>query len=319
MVDKIVSLKEAAKKIPDGAHIALGGFTIQRHPMAFVYELIRQKKRNLHFYGHSPGGDLDILIGAGCVKRVELAYEADEAFGTIGPRLRRSIERGEVEHEDYSNFGMVLRFAAGAFGVPFLPTKTMFGSDMLKQEGFDKTTRKEDPKIASKKLHIMECPFTGQQILLVPAINVDFCILHVQQVGTDGTVRIHGQSFGDIQEALCAETLIVTCEEVVDPEQLRAEPERNQIPFFRVDYIVHVPFGAHPYGCYRYYDYDPEQLGLYHERAKTDEGLKQYLDEFVYSVSDQDGYLEKIGGSERLERLAADSELGYNPHLTRRL
>ena len=319
MPERFTTLQEAAGMIPDGAHIAFGGFTVQRHPMAFIYELIRQKKRNLHVYGHSPGGDLDILIGAGCVKRIEIAYEADEAFGTIGPRMRRAIQAGAIEWEDYSNFAMVLRFSAGALGLPYLPTKTMFGSDLLKREGFPQSTRAGDPKIAPAKYHIHECPFTHENLVLLPAVNADFCVLHVQQVGTDGTVRILGQSYGDVQEALGARTLIVTCEEIVDANQLRAEPERNQIPFFRVDHIVHVPYGAHPSACYKCYDYDPEQLKAYHDSAKDDKSFKGYLDEFVYGVKDHKAYLEKVGGAARLAKLAADPILGYNPTLKRRL
>jgi glutaconate CoA-transferase subunit A len=318
MANKVITLQEAVERIPDGAHISLGGFTIQRHPMAFAYEIIRQGKKDLHLYGHSPGGDCDILIGSGSIRRVELAYEADEAFGTIGPRLRHAIESGAIEFEDYSNFGMVLRFTAGALGLPFLPTKTMFGSDILAKEGFDPAIRADDPKIAPAKFDVMECPFTGQKLLLLPAINVDFCILHAQQVATDGTVRMYGQTYGDVQQALCARTVIVTCEEIVDSNELRSEPERNQIPFFRVDHIVQVPFGAHPYACYRYYDYDPEQLALYHQKAKTSDGFEEYLDEYVYGVGSHEEYLKRIGGSRRLQNLSADPTLGYKPDLRRR-
>ncbi|MCJ7585863.1 MAG: hypothetical protein MUO30_13995 [Anaerolineales bacterium] len=316
--EKIISLQEAVMKIPDGAHIALGGFTSQRHPMAFVYEMIRQKKKNLHLYGHSPGGDWDILIGAGCVKRVELAYEADEAFGTIGPCFRRAIENNKIEWEDYSNFSMVLRFTAGALGLPFLPAKTMFGSDMLVKEGINKNIRQKDDRIASKKFHVMECPFTKEKILLLPAINVDFCILHVQKVGSDGTVRIYGQSYADIQEALCAKKVIVTCEEILEPEDLRANPEQNQIPFFRINHIIHIPYGAHPYSCFRYYDYDPEQLNIYHKKAETIEGIKEYLDEFIYGVKDHQEYLEKVGGRKKIQKLVADFDIGYAANLKRR-
>jgi len=100
MANKIIGLEEAAALVPDGATISFGGFTTQRHPMAFIYELIRLKRRDLYLFGHSPGGDWDILIGAGCVKRVELAYEADEAFNTIGPRWRLAVQRGEIEWEE---------------------------------------------------------------------------------------------------------------------------------------------------------------------------------------------------------------------------
>lgn len=313
---KLMSLKEAAKLIPDEAHISLGGFTTQRHPMAFVHELMRQKKRDLHLYGHSPGGDWDMLIGAGCVRSVELAYEADEAFARIGPRFRDAVEKGVVEWEDYSNFGMVQRFAAGAMGIPFIPTRTMLGSDMLNKEGFSSELR-SDPKIVSKKFVMMDCPFTGEKVVLLPAIQPDITIIHAQVVDAQGTVRIYGQNFGDEQQAKAAKKVIVTCEEIVQPEELREFPEHNCIPFFRVNAIVKVPYGAHPYACYRYYDYDPEFLRMYHERARDDASFKEFLDEYIYGASGWEEYLEKIGGDEKLRKLRADKKLGYAPKLKR--
>ncbi|MGD1118826.1 MAG: CoA-transferase [Dehalococcoidales bacterium] len=313
-ISKFISLKQAVEIIPDGAHIAIGGFTIVRSPMAFIYELIRQKKKDLHLYGHSPGIAWDMLIGAGCVKRVEVAYESDGAFGNIGPMFRRAIQEKKIEWEDYSNFGMICRFMAGAMGLPFFPVKSQFGSDILNLAGFSEFLRKNDPKIAREKMHIIQCPFTEQKVILVPAINVDVSVIHVQQVSTEGTVRIYGQSFGDIQQALCAKKLIVTCEEVVEPEKLRNEPERNQIPFYRVDHIVHVPFGAHPCACSNYYDYDPVQFSIYHEKAGTDQGFEEYLNEFIYSVKEHQEYLSKIGDKKLLE-IKADPTLGYRADL----
>ncbi|MEM3402303.1 MAG: CoA-transferase [Candidatus Hadarchaeales archaeon] len=314
---KITTLRDAVKMVPDGAMVAIGGFTTQRHPMAFVHELIRQKKRNLHLVGHSPGGDWDLLIGAGCVKRVELAYEADEAFARIGPRFRLAVQRGEIEWEDYSNFGMVQRFAAGAMGIPFIPTKTMLGSDMLRKEGFSPETRK-DPKVAKKKFVEMICPFTGEKVVLLPALQPDVTIIHAQIVDVQGTVRIYGQNFGDEQMAKAAKKVIVTCEEIVQPEEIRDFPEHNCIPFFRVNAIVRVPYGAHPYACYRYYDYDPEFLRMYHTVARDDESFHKFLEEYIYSVSDWGEYLRKVGGDEKLRKLKADKKLGYAPTLKRR-
>jgi len=316
--DKVTTLRQAAKLVPNGAHISLGGFTTQRHPMAFVHEMIRQRKRNLHVYGHSPGGDWDMLIGADCVRRVELAYEADEAFARIGPRFRNAVEKRLIEWEDYSNFGMVQRFAAGAMGIPFIPTRTMLGSDMLKKEGFNPELRKSDRKIASKKFAVMECPFTGDEVVLLPAIQPDATIIHAQIVDTQGTVRIYGQNFGDEQQAKAAKKLIVTCEEIVKPKKLREFPEHNYIPFFRVNAVVKVPYGAHPYACYRYYDYDPEFLRLYHEQATDDASFKEFLGEYIYGVNDWEEYLKKIGGVKKLAMLKADKKLGYAPKLKRR-
>ncbi len=319
MASKLIGLAEAAALVPDGATLSLGGFTSQRHPMAFVYELIRQRRRNLYLFGHSPGGDWDILLGAGCVKRVELAYEADEAFGTIGPRWRRAVQKGQVEWEDYSNFGMVTRFQAGAMGLPFLPTRTMFGSDVLAKTALTPEQRAADPRTSPQKLAVIESPFqAGEKLLLLPAIQTEFCVLHVQKATENGLLRVEGQTFADNLQALCAGTVIVTAEEIVPEEVLRREPERNFLPPFVVKHVVHVPFGSHPYAVYNYYDYDPRQLKEYHAAAMVDEDFQAYLEKYVYGVSDFAGYLAAVGGPGRLDGLQADPDFGYSPNLKRR-
>ena len=319
MTGKLIDLSKAAAMIPDGATMSFGGFTTQRHPMAFVYELIRLRRRNLYLFGHSPGGDWDILIGAGCVQRVELAYEADEAFNTVGPRWRRAVERGEIEWEDYSNFSMVSRFTAGAMGIPFMPILSLLGSDVLNKQALTNEQRVSDPRTTTQKLHVMVSPFNPQeQVVLVPAIHTDFAILHVQKAAENGIVRIEGQTFADIQQALCADIVIVTAEEIVPEEELRREPERNPIPYFVVNYVCHVPFGAHPYAVYNYYDYDPLQLKEYHESARDNDTFQRYLAKYIYAPRDHREYLEVIGGQARLSGLIANSEYGYSPNLKRR-
>jgi len=306
--------------VPDGATISFGGFTTQRHPMAFVYELIRRKRRNLYVYGHSPGGDWDILIGAGCVKRAELAYEADEAFNTIGPRWRLAVQRGEIEWEDYSNFAMVSRFSAGAMGIPFMPIRSLFGSDLLCKQALGDEQRAADPRTAPFKSYVMNSPFNPEErVVLVPAIHTEFAILHVQKASAGGNARIEGQTFADVQQALCADVVIVTAEEIVDEDLLRCNPEQNSLPYFITSYVCHVPYGSHPYAVFNYYDYDPKQLKIYHDNADDDRSFQHYLDKFVYGVKSHEEYLEAIGGSARLEALKADPDLGYNPSLRRRI
>ena len=319
MTGKLTDLHAAAALVPDGSTISFGGFTTQRHPMAFIYELIRLRRRDLYLFGHSPGGDWDILIGAGCVKRVELAYEADEAFNTVGPRWRQAVERGEIEWEDYSNFSMVARFTAGAMGIPFMPVRSLLGSDVLRKEALKPEQRKADPRTSPKKLHVMASPFDArEQVVLVPAIHTDFAVLHVQKATLNGTVRIEGQTFADIQQALCAGTVIVTAEEIVEEDMLRREPERNPIPFFTVKHVCHVPFGAHPYAVFNYYDYDPLQLKEYHEGVRDDAAFQCYLDKYVLRTRNHLEYLEAVGGRERLETLKSSPDFGYSPNLKRR-
>jgi glutaconate CoA-transferase, subunit A len=319
VASKLVGLAEAASLVPDGATICFGGFTTQRHPMAFIYELIRLRRRNLYLFGHSPGGDWDILIGAGCVKRVELAYEADEAFNTIGPRWRLAVQRGQIEWEDYSNFAMVARFTAGAMGIPFMPVRSLLGSDVLAQEALTPEQRAADPRTSPKKAYVMDSPFhPDDRVVLVPAIRTEFAVLHVQKASATGIVRMEGQSFADVQQALCADTVIVTAEEIVDEASLRLEPERNLIPYFAVKYVCHVPYGAHPYAVYNYYDYDPRQLKIYHDGAEDDDTFQQYLDRFVLGVKNHGEYLEAVGGANCGRGLEADASCGYRPDLKRR-
>jgi glutaconate CoA-transferase, subunit A len=319
MASKLLELADAAALVPDGATLSLGGFTAQRHPMAFIHELIRLRRRNLYIFGHSLGGDLDILIGAGCVGRVEMAYEADEAYGTIGPRWRLAVQRGEIVWEDYSNFAMVSRFQAGAMGLPFMPIRSMFGSDVLAKEAMTPEQRAADPRTSPQKLAIMESPFPPHdKLVLVPAIQTEFCILHVQKASETGLIRIEGQSFADVQQALCAETLIITAEEIVSEDELRQEPERNLLPPFVVKHVCHVPFGSHPYAVYNYYDHDPRQLKEYHEVAEDDAAFAAYLEKYVYGVADWNGYLAAVGGETRLDTLKAHPAYGYSPNLKRR-
>ena len=319
MSGKMIDLHSAAALVPDGATLSLGGFTTQRHPMAFVYELIRQRRRRLYLFGHSPGGDWDLLIGAGAVKRVELAYEADEAFNTVGPRWRQAVERGQIEWEDYSNFSMVARFTAGAMGIPFMPVRSLLGSDVARKEALSSEERRADPRTSPKKLHVMASPFNPRdEVVLVPAIHTDFAVIHVQKATAEGTVRIMGQTYADVQQALSAETVIVTAEEIVEEDELRQAPESNQLPFFAVDHICQVPFGAHPYAVYRYYDYDPLQLQEYHDGARDDASFARYLDKYVYGPKNHAEYLEAVGGRARLETLEASPNYGYRPDLKRR-
>ena len=300
---KVVSVSEAVKKfVNDGSAIVFGGFTQNRHPMSFIREMIRQGKRDLVVYGHSLGIDLDILIGAGAVKRVEMAYVGDELFVTPSPNFRKAVEDGKIEFEDYSNYGATLRFLAGALGIPFMPTKTMLGSDMLKKNY-------EEEK---KKCHVMECPFTGEKVVLLPAAKPDLAIIHVQTVGENGTARIYGQRFADDIIAKAAEKVVVTTEEVVPEEQIRQEPELNCLPFFEVNAIIKSPYGAHPTSCYGRYDYDPDHYKTYVKAVKSN-SFDEYLERYAYV--DEREYLERIGGIEKMKKLKADPFLGYSLNL----
>lgn len=320
--DKVINMSEAIKLyVADGNHISIGGFTINRNPMAAVYEIIRQKIKDLHLYAHSNGQGVDELIGGGCVSKLEIAYGGNGRFAPTCIRFKKAVKEGIITVEDYSNYQMTLRFLAGAMGVPFLPTRSSLGTDIIDKWGFSENLRKSDHKMPDKKLTVIDNPFASwtnaTKVVLVPAINTDITIIHVQKSDRQGTARIEGLTFADIEQAKSAKHLIITCEELVESEELRKNPDQNQIPSFCADAVVHVPFGAFPTASYRYYDYDPVYLNEYKEYAADDLSYKKYLEKFIYGVKNHKGLLDMVGG-ERMEMIKADPRTGYAANLDRR-
>ncbi|OPY76856.1 MAG: Glutaconate CoA-transferase subunit A [Syntrophorhabdus sp. PtaU1.Bin058] len=319
IADKVMGLDEAVKRfIRDGSQIAIGGFTVTRNPMAIIYEIIRQRIKDIHLVCHSHGQGLDVLIGAGCVKRLEIAYGGNGRYAPTCIRFKKAVQRSEIEFEDYSNYQMSLRFLAGSLSIPFIPTKSGLGSDLLNYEGFPKEIRGRG-KVASKKFSLLQNPFNGEddKVVLLPALNPDVALVHAQYVGEDGTVRMKGLTFADIEQAKAADIVIVTCEEIVPRSFIRLDPDQNSLPPFFVDAIVRVPYGAHPTACYTFYDYDPKHLNLYKKVAGDDSLFRQYLDEWVYGVSSHEEYIEKIGAAQ-LMKIKANPVLGYAVGLDRK-
>lgn len=318
IADKLMTLEEAVRRfVKDGCQMAIGGFTVTRNPMAMVYEIVRQRVRNIHLVCHSNGQALDVLIGGGCVKRLEIAYGGNGRFAPTCIRFKKAIEKKEIEFEDYSNYQMSLRFLAGALGVPFMPTRSGFGSDLIAYEGFSPEIRKEE-RVANKKYVFIQNPFEREKddVILLPALTPDVTILHAQYVGDDGTVRIKGLTFADVEQAKAADAVIVTCEEIVPRASIRLDPDQNTLPPFFIDAIIRVPYGAYPTGCYGFYDYDPVHLNLYRKAAEDEALFKEYLDEWVYGITSQKQYLEKVG-KENLMKIMADPTIGYAPGLER--
>jgi len=317
--DKLLTLADAVRRfIKNDSQIAIGGFTVTRNPMALAYEIVRQGIKDIHLVCHSHGQALDVLIGAGCVKRLEIAYGGNGRYAPTCIRFKKAIQRGEIQFEDYSNYQMSLRFLAGALGIPFIPTKSGLGSDLINLEGFPPAIRKEK-KVASKKYVVTQNPFNSEddKVVLLPALNPDVAIMHAQYVGEDGTVRIKGLTFADIEQAKSADIVIVTCEEIVPRSFIRLDPDQNSLPPFFVDAIVKIPYGAHPTAVYTCYDYDPKHLNLYKKVADDDRTFKEYLDEWVYGVKSHEEYLEKIGSTTLLQ-IKANPVLGYAVGLDRK-
>ena len=206
-------------------------------------------------------------------------------------------------------------------GVPFLPTRSSLGSDIVERWGFSEEMRSTDPNIPDKKLLVMENPFDGwggaSKVVLVPAIQPDVTLLHVQEADASGTARIKGLTFADVEQAKSAKHVILTCENLVDAETLRTEPENNQIPGIIVDAVVPVAHGAYPTACYRFYDYDPVYLNAYRKYALDDRAHRKYLEDWIFALADHQSLIEKVG-TEQLTAIKADQRTGYAVGLDRR-
>ncbi len=319
--NKVCSLSDAVENyVKNGSSISIGGFTINRNPMAAVYEIIRQKKRDLHVFAHSNGQGVDELIGGGCVKMLEIAYGGSGRFAPTCIRFKKAVQNNTIQVEDYTNYQMSLRFLAGSMGVPFLPTISSLGTDIINKWGFSKEIRTRVHDLPDEKLVVMDNPFgswTGlKKLVLVPAICPDITIIHAQKADSQGCTRIEGLSFADIEQAKAARSVIVTCEELVESSVLKKNPDANQLPPFCVDAVVYIPFGAYPTACFKYYDYDPEFLNYYGRTALDDDLSEKYIEEYIFSTNDHGEFLEKACNG-RLDQIKADEKTGYAKKLKR--
>ena len=320
--NKVMGLKEAVHKyVKTGCHLSIGGFTCNRNPMAAVYEIIRQKAKDLHLYAHSNGQGVDELVGAGCISNLEIAYCGTGKFMSTCLRFKKAAQEKTIKIEDYSNYQMTLRFLAGSMGIPFLPTRSSLGTDIIEKWGFSKEFRQENDRLPNEKLITIDNPFDDwcdtKRLVLVPAINPDVTIIHVQKADFRGNCRIDGLTFADVEQAKASKALIITCEELLDDDYLKNVPDRNQIPFIHADAVVHVQFGAYPTACFKYYDYDPIYLNAYTKFAKSDEQYQSYLEDVIFGNQTHQKLLDHVG-RERLESIIADKNRGYAKHLDRK-
>lgn len=321
MQDKRCTLQEAIQMINDNDMITFSGFVIWRRPMAAIYEMLRQGKKGLHLVEVNSGTHAELLIGAGAVSIWESCWVGHELYGKVPYCLDRKIKEGAIIAEDYSHQHMLYRMAAGAMGIPYMPTWASRGTDILNPE-YDMLERAglrngANDKIPVKKFDYAQDPFYNEgEVIHVPAVRPNVCIVHAQQVGEEGTIRISGQTYSDEQAIKAADKVIVLAEEIVPESYLREEPERNLVPGYLVDAIVELPWGAHPTGAYGCYDVDGAFIREFASASKTEEGFRAWVDEWVYGVRDHDEYLDKLGFS-RLEKLRANSYHKYSTKVKR--
>ncbi|MGD8398970.1 MAG: CoA-transferase [Anaerolineae bacterium] len=291
LVDKLMTEEEAVRRfVYDGCYIGTELYGTVRCPMTLVREVLRQGVVDLRVAGQGVT-ELDLWLAAGVVKTLDITYIGLEVYG-ISKALRREVESGRVEKVvEWSNGGITWRFKATAMGVPFLPVRAMLGTDTL--------------RYSSAK--VVECPFTGQKLALLPALILDVGLIHVHRADRYGNAQIEGISGFAHEMARASKRLIISAEEIVPTDEIRKYPDRTAIPYYLVDAVVHAPFGSHPGEMPYLYCRDEPEIKAWVDAADTEEGARAYLQEWVYDLPDHQAYLDKVG-RDRLDRVVEGRE-----------
>ncbi|MDX1645368.1 MAG: CoA-transferase [Thermoanaerobaculia bacterium] len=287
---KRMTMAEAIERfVADGDTVLIEGFT---HLISFAagHEILRQGRRDLTLCRLTPDLLYDQMIAAGCARKLVFSWAGNPGAGPLYA-FRRAVESGEphrLEIEEYTHFGMVARLAAGAAKLPFLPLRTFSGSDL--------------PAV-NRRIASVRCPYTGEELPTVPALEPDVAIIHAQRADEQGNTQIWGLLGVQREAAFAAEKVVVVVEEIVSEEVVRSDPNRTVVPGLVVSAVVHEPWGCHPSFAQGYYDRDNEFYVAWREISRHPERLASYLDEWVYGVDGRAQYVDKMG--EGLQRLAA--------------
>ena len=278
-MSKLISLSEAISKyVQDGDSLYAAGFT-HLIPFAAGHEIIRQNKRDLVLARATPDLIYDQLVAAGCAKKIIFSYMGNPGVGSLRI-VRGAIERGEIAWEEYSHFGMISRLQAGAAGLPFMHMMPTAATSLEE---------------ANPKIKRVVDPYSGKELIAVPALNPDVAIIHVQRADVNGNAHLWGIVGEQKEAAFAAKHVILTAEEIVDESIIRSDPNRTLIPGFIVDAVCHVPKACHPSYAQGYYDRDNAFYMAWDKISKTQESMQAWLDEWVYGTKDHEEYLAKLG------------------------
>jgi glutaconate CoA-transferase, subunit A len=271
--------------VRDGDTVVIEGFT---HLISFAaaHEIIRQGRRDLTLCRLTPDLVADQMIAAGCLRRLVFSWAGNPGAGSLHA-FRRAVEKGTppLEIDEYSHFGMVARFQAGASRLPFWPMRNYMGTDLPSV----------NPNVRS-----VECPYTGEHLATVPALNPDVTIVHAQRADAEGNAQIWGLLGVQKEAAFASSRVIVVVEELVDEAVIRSDPNRTAIPGFIVDAVIVEPWGAHPSYVQGHYDRDNDFYVAWEAISREPARLSAYLDEFVHGVRDRAEYVDRVPSLERL-------------------
>ena len=289
---KVLPMRDAiAQHVRDGDTLVIEGFT---HLICFAaaHEIIRQRRRGLTLARLTPDVIYDQMIAAGCAAKLVFSWAGNPGVGSLHA-FRRAVEQGKppLEIEEYSHFGMVARFSAGAARLPFWPLRDYMGTDL---------------PAANPRIRSVECPYTGERLATVPALNPDVTIVHAQRCDADGNAQIWGLLGVQKEAAFASKTVIVVAEELVEPSVIRADPNRTVIPGMIVSAVVIEPWGAHPSYAQGYYDRDNDFYVSWEGISRDPAALDAYLRDFVFGVRDRAEYLAR---QPELRRLTARRQM----------
>ena len=278
-MSKLVNLTEAIQSyVHDGDTVYAAGFT-HLIPFAAGHEIIRQGRKDLSLARATPDLIYDLMVAAGCARKVIFSYSGNPGVGSL-KWLREGIQNGTLEWEEYSHFGMISRLQAGASGLPFMPMRQTGAVDLER---------------VNPQYRRVKDPYGGDDVIVVPALNPDVAIVHVQRADSEGNAHIWGILGEQREAAFAAKHVILTAEEIVDESVIRSDPNRTLIPAMIVDAVCHVPYCAHPSYTQGYYDRDNEFYLAWEEISKDEASVKAYLDEWVLGVRDRAEYWQKLG------------------------
>ncbi|MCZ6604087.1 MAG: CoA transferase subunit A [Alphaproteobacteria bacterium] len=286
--EKVVTLEEAAALVKNGDHVALGGCTMSRTPMAMIWALIRAGRKDLKISRSIVSTEGDLLYASGASTHIITSWFSQGIVWGISKVMRAYTETGRARFEEWSHMSIGLRYRAGAMGIPFIPTRSMMGSDISGQ---------------LPDLKEIECPFTGETLMALPALNPDVALIHVQRCDAYGNAQIDGLQFMDSDIAMAANRVILTTERIVNNDQIRRAPDQTKIPFFTVDAVVEAPFGSTPHECYGVYEPFFDHLDDYAKatRKDTESEVQSYLDRYYREPDDWTDYLDRVGLSNMLD------------------
>lgn len=286
--EKVTSLENAASLISDNQLVGIGGSMMSRTPMAMIWQLIRSGRKNLICSRPIVTSEGDLLLASGLSNHIITSWFSQGIMWGVSKVMRRFIESGDARYDEWSHLAMGMRLQAGAMGVPFMPIRSMLGSDVHK---------------IRPEAKAFQCPFTGEDLVLVPALNPDVAIIHVQSCDAYGNARLEGLPFMDVELAMAADKVILTTERIVSNEQIRRSPDQTKIPFFCVDAVVEVPFGSAPHECYGLYE--PLMTHMQHyvglANSHSTKGISTYIDDYIHAPGSWIEYLELIGLGNLLE------------------